>query len=121
MAAYRLPKESDVQKNERQAAIQVALKAATEVPLACAKACAQTIALSKIAAEKGSVAVISDAGVAVMAGYAGLKSAALNVYINTGSLQDTDFVQTTLAQLEQILADTELTTEEVYQLVKHKL
>jgi len=121
MAAYRLPKESDVQKNERQAAIQVALKAATEVPLACAKACAQTIVLSKIAAEKGSVAVISDAGVAVMAGYAGLKSAALNVYINTGSLQDTDFVQTTLAQLEQILADTELTTEEVYQLVKHKL
>jgi len=121
MAAYRLPKATTEQENLRQAAIQVALKAATEVPLACAKACAQTIALSKIAAEKGSVAVISDAGVAVMAGYAGLKSAALNVYINTGSLQDTDFVQTTLAQLEQILADTELTTEEVYQLVKHKL
>jgi len=121
MAAYRLPKATAEQENERQAAIQVALKAATEVPLACAKACAETIALSKIAAEKGSVAVISDAGVAVMAGYAGLKSAALNVYINTGSLQDTDFVQTTLAQLEQILAGTELTTEEVYQLVKQKL
>jgi len=38
-------------------------------------ACAETIALSRIAAEKGNVGVISDAGVAVMAGYGALKSA----------------------------------------------
>ena len=32
--------------------------------------------------------VVTDAGVAVMAAYAALKSAALNVYINIGSLKD---------------------------------
>lgn len=121
MAAYSLPKETDTEKNVRGAAIQEALKAATVVPLACAKACAETLALSKIAAEKGSVNVVSDAGVAAMAGFAGLKSAALNVYINTNSLKDHVFVATKLAELEALLADAEATTEAVYQLVKSKL
>lgn len=121
MAAYGLSKETEEQKTFRSAAIQEALKAATEVPLTCAKACAQVIALSKVAAEKGSTAVISDAGVAVMAGYAGLKSAALNVYVNTGSLKDTAFAQAKLVQLEHILDGAGLTTEEVYQIVKNKL
>jgi formiminotetrahydrofolate cyclodeaminase len=121
MAAYGLGKETEEQKTLRSAAIQEALKAATEVPLTCAKACAEVIALSKVAAEKGSTAVISDAGVAVMAGYAGLKSAALNVYVNTGNLKDTAFAQAKLVQLEHILDGAGLTTEEVYQVVKNKL
>jgi formiminotetrahydrofolate cyclodeaminase len=94
MACYGMAKESDAEKTERSAAIQTVLKEATEVPLACAKACAEAISLSQIAADKGNTAVISDAGVAVMAGYAGLKSAALNVYINAGSLKDREFAET---------------------------
>ncbi|WP_087142812.1 methenyltetrahydrofolate cyclohydrolase, partial [Crenothrix polyspora] len=91
MAVYGMPKETDAEKNRRSAAIQTVLKDATDVPLTCARACAEAINLSQIAAQKGSVAVISDAGVATMAAYAGLKSAALNVYINTGSLKDKVF------------------------------
>lgn len=121
MAAYGLPKETDADKTARSAAIQAALKAATAVPLACAKACAETLGLSKIAAEKGNVNVISDAGVAAMAGFAGLKSAALNVYINTNSVKDHAFVAAKLAELEVLLADAEAITEAVYQLVKSKL
>ncbi len=121
MAAYSLAKDSEEQKTLRSAAIQEALKAATEVPLACAKACAQVIELSQVAAEKGSTMVISDAGVAVMAGYAGLKSAALNVYVNTGSLKDREFAQAKLTELEQTLEGAGLISEQVYQLVKHKL
>ncbi len=121
MAAYSLAKETEEQKIYRSAAIQDALKAATEVPLACAKACAKAIALSQVAAEKGSITVISDAGVAVMAAYAGLKSAALNVYVNTGNLKDREFAQAKLAELEEVLKGAGLISEEVYQLVKHKL
>ena len=91
MAAYGLPKETDEEKAARSEAIQTVLKAATEVPLDCARACAEAIELSRCAANKGSLGVISDAGTAVMAGYCGLKSAALNVYINTGSLKDRQF------------------------------
>jgi len=121
MAVYGMPKETDAEKNRRSAAIQTVLKDATDVPLTCARACAEAINLSQIAAQKGSVAVISDAGVATMAAYAGLKSAALNVYINTGSLKDKVFTDNALAELEQILSGTDNTVADVYALVKSKL
>jgi methenyltetrahydrofolate cyclohydrolase len=121
MACYGMAKETDMEKTVRSAAIQAVLKEATEVPLACAKACADAIKLSKIAAEQGNLGVISDAGVAAMAGYAGLKSAALNVYINAASLKERAFADEKLAQLAEILRDVDVSTEEIYQLVKAKL
>ena len=121
MATYGLPKETDDEKMVRSAAIQVVLKDATDVPLACAKACADVIALSQIAAEKGSSAVISDAGVAVMSGYAALKSAALNVYINAASLKDREFADKKIAELTTILDGAEVASQEIYALVKSRL
>jgi len=121
MAAYGLPKETDEEKVTRTEAIQTVLKAATEVPLQCVRACAEAIELSRCAANKGNLGVISDAGAAVMAGYGGLKSAALNVYINTGSLKDRQFAEAKLAELETILKDIDSSVEEVYQSVKSKL
>ncbi len=121
MAAYGLPKGTESEKVQRSAAIQDALQVATEVPLDCARACAEVLMLSRIVAEQGNLNVISDAGVAVMAGFGALKSAALNVYVNTGTIKDRVFAEACLADLEEILAGTEITTEQVYQLVKAKL
>jgi methenyltetrahydrofolate cyclohydrolase len=121
MAAYGLPKGTDEEKFARAEVIQAVLKAATEVPLDCARACAEAIELSRCAANKGNPGVISDAGAAVMAGYGGLKSAALNVYINTGNLKDRQFAETKLAELETILKDVDVVVEDVYQTVKTKL
>jgi len=121
MATYGLPKDSDEDKAVRSEAIQSALKDATVVPLACANACAEAMALSRIAAEKGNIGVISDAGVAVMAAYGALKSAALNVYINAGGLKDRVFAEEKLAELETILNGADAAAEEVYQIVKSKL
>jgi len=121
MATYGLPKDSDEDKAVRGEAIQSALKEATVVPLACATACAEAMALSRIAAEKGNIGVISDAGVAVMAAYGALKSAALNVYINAGGLKDRAFADEKLAELETILNGADAAAEEVYQIVKSKL
>lgn len=121
MACYGLPKETDEDKAHRSQQIQIVLREATEVPLACAKACAKTITLSRIAAEKGNLGVISDAGVAVMAGYAGLKSAALNVYINASSLKDREFAEAKLSELEDVMQGVDLEVEAIYQVVKDKL
>lgn len=121
MATYALPKDTIEQKAARSEAIQTMLKEATVVPLMCAHACAETIALSRIAVDKGNINVISDAGVAVMAGYGALKSAALNVYINVGGLKDRVFADQKLAELETILKGADAAAEEVYQMVKAKL
>ena len=121
MGAYGLPKETDEEKAARSKAIQDALRAATDVPLACAAACAELIDLSKVAAEKGNLNVISDAGVAVMAANAALRSAALNVYINIGGIKDKAFAEEREAKLEKILKGSDEKIEEIYQLVKSKL
>ena len=121
MAAYGMPKDTDDEKKMRTEAIQSALKEATDVPLTCAKLCREVIDLSESAAENGNTNVISDAGVALLAGYAGLRSAALNVYINIGGIKDKEFADDRRQQLETLLDGIEIFKENVYELVKSKL
>jgi len=121
MGAYGMPKETDEQKAERSRTIQEALKTATAVPLACAEACHRAMVLSEPAAEHGNKNVISDAGVAVMASYAGLMSAALNVYINVGSIKDEAFADEHAKGIAKLLDDAKQRTDATYALVKSKL
>jgi formiminotetrahydrofolate cyclodeaminase len=121
MGTYGLPKDTDAQRQARSEAIQDALKAATDVPLACARASAEVIRLSKIAAEKGNRNVVSDAGVAVVAGYAALRSAALNVRVNTGAIRDEVFVASRLDELNRIMAGMDGENDAIYRLVEGKL
>jgi len=121
MGAYRMPKTNAEEKASRSEAIQAALKAATDVPLDCARASAEVINLSRTVAEKGNLNVISDAGVAVLAGYAALKSAALNVYINVAGIEDKAFAESRRQALFNILDGCGYSTEEIYQIVKGKL
>jgi methenyltetrahydrofolate cyclohydrolase len=121
MGAYGLPKDTDAQKAARSEAIQAALKAATDVPLACARACAEVIDLCKPVAEKGNKNVISDAGVAVLAAYAALRSAALNVYINAPGIKDPAFVSSRTGELDRILSGKDALMEEIYGIVRSRL
>ena len=121
MAAYGMPKETDEEKSARSTEIQAALKEATDVPLECAHLCREVVNLSQPIAEKGNNNVISDAGVAVLAGYAGLRSAALNVYINIGGIKDQDFVDDRRSKLEALLDGMDVLKEDIYELVKSKL
>ncbi|MBI4318293.1 MAG: cyclodeaminase/cyclohydrolase family protein [Chloroflexi bacterium] len=93
IAAYRLPKNTDEEKNARLAAIDQALKEACGVPMQIAAACAELIELCEPAVQKGNVGAISDVGVGVLMAQAGLESATLNVKINLGSIKDAEFVQ----------------------------
>jgi methenyltetrahydrofolate cyclohydrolase len=121
MAAYRLPKSSEEDKSRRAVAIQSSLRAATDTPLACARACAEVVALSRRAGEKGYAGVISDAGVGVLAANTALRSAALNVYINAPSLKDRAFADAATAELEQLLDDCARESELVFELVRSRL
>ncbi|GJE45565.1 methenyltetrahydrofolate cyclohydrolase [Methylobacterium soli] len=121
MSAYGLPKETDAQKAARAEAIQAALKTATDVPLACCRACRAVIDLAETVAQKGNLNVISDAGVAVLSAYAGLRSAALNVYINAKGLDDRSFAQERLTALETLLGEAGARNEAVYEVVKAKV
>lgn len=122
MGAYGLPKgEDDEAKAARTARIQDALKVATDVPLDCARLCAEVVKLADVTAEKGNVNVVSDAGVAVQSAYAGLMSAALNVRVNARSIKDRVFADARIAELESLLADAAAATEKTYATVTGKV
>ena len=110
-----------MEKTGRAAAIQAALKDATIAPLRAVKACFEVIRLSAAAAEKGNLNVISDAGVAVLSANAGLRSAALNVFINAKAIKDRDFAEKQIAEVNALLAQSAETTESVYQTVRTKI
>ena len=121
MSKYALPKESDDEKAIRSAAIQEVLKDATAVPMQCVHACVEVIQLSKIAAKNGNPSAVSDAGAAVMAAYGGLRSSALNVYINVGSLKDKAYAEAKLSELEQAIEGIDKLVDSVYETVKVRL
>jgi formiminotetrahydrofolate cyclodeaminase len=91
-AAYKLPKDSDAEKAARTAAIQEALKGATEVPLRVAKAAMETYQLAQLAMEKANPNVASDARVALLLAEAAREGARANVDINLGMIKDEQFL-----------------------------
>jgi formiminotetrahydrofolate cyclodeaminase len=121
MAAYKLPKATDQDKATRSAAIQAGLRRATETPLDCARVCAEVIVLARRASEHGYLNVISDGGVGVLAGFTGLRSAALNVYINAPALKDRVFAERATAELEKLVEFCAAESEAVYKIVRKKL
>jgi methenyltetrahydrofolate cyclohydrolase len=121
MSAYKLPKVSEDDKVRRADAIQSSLRRATEVPLDCARVCAEVIGLARRAGEQGYRGVISDAGVGVLAASSAARSAALNVFINAPALKDRDFAQAAVSDLEKLLEFATAESEAVYVLVREKL
>ena len=119
--AAKMPRQTEEQKAERSKAMQAALKGATDVPLRIAEAAVKVMYLCRPAAEKGNVWAVSDAGVAVLMAEAALRSAALNVLINLGSLKDEEFVAERRAKLDSLLEGKGVMRDEIYDLVVEKL
>jgi methenyltetrahydrofolate cyclohydrolase len=119
--AAKLPRETDEQKAERTRAVQAALVNATDVPMRIAEAAVKVMDLCMPTAEKGNKFAVSDAGVAVLMGEAALRSAALNVLINLGSIKDEAFVAQKRAHLDGLLAGKGAMRDEIYDYVEGRL
>jgi formiminotetrahydrofolate cyclodeaminase len=119
--AAKMPRGTDEEKAERQVAMQAALKVATDVPLTIAEAAVKVMDLCMPAAEKGNKWAVSDAGVAVLMAEAALRSAALNVLINLGTLKDEEFVADRCAKLDSLLEGKGTMRDDIYEYVASKL
>jgi methenyltetrahydrofolate cyclohydrolase len=88
VAAYKMPKASVDEQRARKAAIQQALRRATEVPRGVVRLSAAALDQAIVVAGHGHRAAASDVGVAVALLRAGTRGARLNVEINIGGLSD---------------------------------
>lgn len=100
--AYGLPKNTEEEKNIKDAALQKALVAATMVPLTIAEYCLKAIDLHEEFAKKGTRIAISDVGVGVVFCKAALQGAKLNVLINTKIMKDQDLKNKIECRLKEI-------------------
>jgi formiminotetrahydrofolate cyclodeaminase len=115
LAAMRLPKDGEAQTQARRAAIQDAMRAATEVPLQTMRVCQQALRGALVVAAAGNPNASSDTGVAVELLVAALRGASMNVDVNVKSLTDAAFagrIAEERAELEaEAVADAERARE----------
>lgn len=83
-AAYRIPKEYPA----RAQVLEEATVKACEAPLKIMELCCEAIDVIEVYAAKGSVLALSDAGCGATICRAALEAAALNIFINTGSMHN---------------------------------
>ena len=93
MAAFKLPKETDEEKEARKNAIQAGSKNATLVPLQVAKNAFEMMDMIEKVVEQGNKNAVTDGAVAAMMARTAVLSALYNVKINLGSIKDTAFVE----------------------------
>ncbi|MHB8896707.1 MAG: cyclodeaminase/cyclohydrolase family protein [Candidatus Geothermincolia bacterium] len=102
--AFKMPRETDEDKQKRNEAVQAACKEATMVPYAIAGQCLEVAKLSEIAADIGNVNAVSDAGVAALLAESCAQCAALNVKINLTTIRDAAFNEEKWTGIQDILA-----------------
>jgi formiminotetrahydrofolate cyclodeaminase len=120
-AASKMPRSTEEEKAERTRAVQDSLQKATMVPMRIAEAAVKVMDLCLPTAEKGNKWAVSDAGVAVLMAEAALRSAALNVLINLGSIKDEAFVAEKRTHLDGLLAGKGVVRDQIYEYVVSRL
>lgn len=90
VAATALSRTTEAEKASRRAAMQEALVAAADVPLAVAVACADILPLLETVATLGNKHLLSDATVAALLAEAALRGALTNVRVNADQMRDPD-------------------------------
>jgi glutamate formiminotransferase/formiminotetrahydrofolate cyclodeaminase len=91
LEAHRLPKSTEEQKRERDAALESASKEATLIPFGVLEKSLDLLKLAKKAAQRGNRNSLSDAGVAALTAQAAAEGAYYNVRINLPGIKDEEF------------------------------
>ena len=121
MKAFKMPKETENQKEKRSKAIQEGYKVAAKVPLKTASICEKIFDIAKVVAEIGNQNSITDSAVSALMAQAGVRGAILNVQINLGSIKDEDFVKMVTSEIEKMQNDAENKTKEILNIVNCKI
>lgn len=108
MNAYRLPKSSGVEQATRSQAIDEAMRAATEAPMATIRACERAMREAEVIATSGAASASSDVAVGIELLKTAARGAGLNVDTNLAAVKDAEYVKRISQEqrdLEQAIED----------------
>ena len=121
MEAFRLPKATEEQAQEKERALEEASRQATLVPLGVLEKCGLLLELARTVAQKGNKNSLSDAGVAAAAAEAAAVSAYYNVKINLPSIRDENFKREVSEKAEDLEKQVQKAGAEIRALVRQRL
>jgi formiminotetrahydrofolate cyclodeaminase len=102
LAARSLPQTSEVLRTERQAAIQLALRAAADVPLEVMRLCARALRLGHTVAAHGARAAAADVQLAVSLLHAAFSGAQTNLEGKLATLTDTPYITSVIDDVARL-------------------
>jgi glutamate formiminotransferase/formiminotetrahydrofolate cyclodeaminase len=105
MAAYKLPRMTEADKQERDKGISEALKVAAETPFRTMRLALDALKLSKPIVDYGNKNSITDAGVGTMNLESGFRGARLNVLINLAGIKDKEWVAAKRKAMDEMAAE----------------
>ena len=117
-AAFKMPKETDEEKQARSEAIQRETKYAAQVPMEVARAVYEVLPMIDTVAQKGNSNAVTDACVSMMCARTAILGALLNVRINLTSIKDEEFVKAMSEEADTIEAHTILQEQALLEYAK---
>ena len=118
MEAYKLPKDSEENKNIRSKAIKDATLYAAQIPLNIMIESYNSYKIIEFLAKEGNQNSLSDSGVACLCVHTAIHGAYLNVRIN---LKDATGGEDIMKKADKILKDSHSKKEKIMKLVEDKL
>ncbi len=115
--AYSIPKDNP----DRTQIMERALTDASAAPLEMMRCCSQAALLLEEMLQKGSTMLVSDVGVGALLCGAALKSASLNVFINTKLMTDRSNAQRMNDEAEAMLKKYSELSQNIYEQVALRL
>jgi formiminotetrahydrofolate cyclodeaminase len=115
-----MPKGTEEERESKARVMEAALKEACLVPLEIMKLCAEAIALLERTAVIGNKLALSDAACGAVLAAAAMRSAWMNVAVNTFSIKDAAFAGRVNAEGMALLDEYAPRAESVYEAVERK-
>jgi glutamate formiminotransferase/formiminotetrahydrofolate cyclodeaminase len=120
LAAFRLPKATDAEKQQRKAAIDAATRRAIEVPLRVLEVAVRAMDVVEAAAREGLASSASDAGVGALCARTAALGAFLNVRTNAKGLGDRKAAEAYVARATKLRDEAALREEAILRIVESR-
>lgn len=121
MQAFKLPKGTEEEKEERSAAIQSGYKKALEVPLRSGETCYDLLVHQEVFAKYGNIGAITDVGVGTLLAYAALEGSLFNVTINLKTIKDPEYKAEIEKQVENLILEGKKLRDSLLEIVYKRL
>jgi formiminotetrahydrofolate cyclodeaminase len=113
LRAYRLPKETELEKQERATQVQSATLLAINVPVETAGRSFEVLKHLRELADTGNPNALSDVAVGAQLAQAAIKGASYNVRVNLGSLDDKEAAGQIEQQIARLIDESRAVAEEI--------